>query len=294
MEVTSFIDMLKCREYGNHPIIYTSTQANETNIFYSIKSSRIHNHISKSTERKIDAECRGIIGFTNSLRNAIKSNKWKDISTNVGDIILNLLDNSNINQLFSVTPKKKLQRECFVIYGGIDLLLQLFQPPFVSSTDARKFTTIDVTRKSEVWNEILVILREVSFAIPTLSDKIFNKNQIVFLFTLLHHQSVFDNTMNLLEEILATREDTFQLSLIPNFYTLIGRFTARQLSHFCRVLSLLLFEPEDRLVMEGSAVLHSTELLHLRRNRMAKNCNGIVERNQSLVRMLIIAIVQIS
>jgi hypothetical protein len=106
---------------------------------------------------------------------------------------------------------------------------------------------------------------------------------MVFFFTMLQHQPLFDNTMNLLEEILATREDTFQLSLIPDFYGLIGKFSARHLAHFCRVLSLVVFEPEDRHVMEGAHNLHSTELLQLRRNRLARTCGGVVERNQSLV-----------
>ena len=99
---------------------------------------------------------------------------------------------------------------------------------------------------------------------------------------------MFDDTMNLLEEILASREETFSLLLIPNFFSLVDSFSSRQLAHFCRILSLVLFEPEDRQIMEGSQILKSLELLQLRRNRMAKNSSNVVERNQSLVRVLII------
>ena len=99
---------------------------------------------------------------------------------------------------------------------------------------------------------------------------------------------MFDDTMNLLEEILASREETFSLLLIPNFFSLVDSFSSRPLSHFCRILSLVLFEPEDRQIMEGSQILKSLELLQLRRNRMAKNSSNVVERNQSLVRVLII------
>ena len=76
--------------------------------------------------------------------------------------------------------------------------------------------------------------------------------------------------MSLLEEILAVRIETFSLALVPDLYALIAKFTARQLAHFCRVLSLVLFEPEDRQIMEGSQVLRSLDLLQLRRDRMAK------------------------
>lgn len=110
-------------------------------------------------------------------------------------------------------------------------------------------------------------------------------------FTYLRHQSLFDNTMNLLEEILASRTDTFSLALIPKLFSLIRGFSSRQLAHFCRVLSLVLFEPEDRQIMEGSQVLRSTDLLKLRRNKMVKNNNGVVERNQSLVSVVNVVVV---
>lgn len=135
-----------------------------------------------------------------------------------------------------------------------------------------------------MWNEVMVILREIAYAIPSLGEKIITTDQMVFFFTMLAHQPLFDNTMNLLEEIMAVRDDTFQLSLVPDFYSLVGKFSSRQLAHFCRILSLVLFEPEDRHVMEGHHSLHSSELLQLRRNRMARSCHGVVERNQSLVR----------
>jgi hypothetical protein len=41
---------------------------------------------------------------------------------------------------------------------------------------------------------------------------------------------------------------------VPDFYKLVAQFSPRRLAHFCRVLALLLFEPEDRLVMDNSQV----------------------------------------
>ena len=95
--------------------------------------------------------------------------------------------------------------------------------------------------------------------------------QVVFLFTMLSHRSVFENTVSLLEEVrgttceippllpqaplpaclshlqvLAVRIDTFSLALVPDLYGLVSKFSARHLAHFCRVLSLVLFEPEVR------------------------------------------------
>lgn len=249
------------------------------------RSPRIHfTQLPSEMGRKIDDDIEGTAGYVNTLKLAIQRENWEDVETAVGDIIMNLLNNTtNVSQLFNVSPKKKQQREFFVAMGGLQLLMQVFAAPF-GAADARLISNDTASQKSEVWNEILVIIREVSFSLPSVSEKVYDNSHIVFLFTLLVHQPVFDNTMNLLEEILAFRIETFSLALIPNLFQLLGKLPPRQLAHFCRVLSLVLFEPEDRQIMDGSQVLRSIELLQLRRNRMTKSCSGIVEQNQSLVR----------
>lgn len=174
-------------------------------------------------------------------------------------------------------PKKKLQREYFALCGGVRLLVDILK------RNCRNRSNELLGDRNELRNEILVILRELVIAIPTISETIFENKDIVFYFSILNYQSLFDNTMNLLEDILASRDETFSLLNIPNFYSMVDKFSSRQLAHFCRVLSLVLFEPEDRQIMGGSQVLRSVDLLLLRRNRIAKNSSGIVERNQSLV-----------
>eukprot|EP01038_Epipyxis_sp_PR26KG_P014534 gene14534-19515_t len=247
------------------------------------RSNPNHLVFPKSINININKEFNSLSDHINSLKVAIDERNWGKIEITIGDIILNLLDSSNnMNQLFSITPKKKQQREIFASLGGLQLLLKLFEYPF-GSHDARLISETTFLEKSDVWNEVLVILREIAFTIPSSSEKIFDQHHIVLLFSYLCHHSVFDNTMNLLEEILACRDETFSLASVPNLFTLLNRFSARQLAHFCRVLSLVLFEPEDRQIMEGSHVLRSIELLQLRRNRMSKNSSGIVERNQSLI-----------
>ena len=196
-------------------------------------------------------------------------------------LLSKLLDASNPDQAFVITSAKRQERELFVNLGGMEFLLKLFQKPF-GAPDARKISSQSIQRRSELWNEVLVILRELAFAIPSLADNLFGDSEITFLFTMLVHNSVFDNTMNLLEEILATRADMFSLSSIPDVFSLLSSFSTRQLAHFCRVLSLILFEPEDRQIMEGTHILRSLDLLQLRRDRMAR-LNSIVERNQYMV-----------
>ncbi|CAI5962694.1 unnamed protein product [Closterium sp. NIES-65] len=50
----------------------------------------------------------------------------------------------------------------------------------------------------------------------------------------------------LAEEILAVGEETLNLGSVPNFARLVRGLSARQLSFFCRVLAMVVFEPEDR------------------------------------------------
>jgi hypothetical protein len=81
----------------------------------------------------------------------------------------------------------------------------------------------------------------------------------------------------------------FYLGDVPNLYGLWGQFTCRQTAHVCRILALLVFEPEDRHLMESPTVLRSTDLLRLRRERAARplvtqpsRSASYVDENQSM------------
>lgn len=77
---------------------------------------------------------------------------------------------------------------------------------------------------------------------------------------------------------------TFYLGNVPNLYELWGNFNCRQLAHFCRILALVVFEPEDRELLESPAVLKSMELLQLRRDRAARaGRDAAVDMNQAIL-----------
>jgi hypothetical protein len=69
------------------------------------------------------------------------------------------------------------------------------------------------------------------------------------------------------------RPSVLDLRRIPNFQPLVAGFSPLQLSVFCRVLALLVFEPEDHDQRAADAntpsVSRSVELLQLRRARLA-------------------------
>lgn len=216
-----------------------------------------------------------------------------------------------------------LERDVFVLSGGVKLLLRVFTEPafvgdeLVRSNDARDLSEEMVNKKLVgCWNELFLSLRELIYAMPVLVENgevLDGGDFIPFLFTLLAHDSCFDGAAGLIEEILSVQSQsaqllpplddatietgeasrslcyavpssTFFLGNVPDLYELWGGFSCRQLAHFCRILALLIFEPEDRQVLESPAVLKSMELLQLRRDRAARaGRDETVNMNQALL-----------
>ena len=118
--------------------------------------------------------------------------------------------------------------------------------------------------RGDLWNEVLVLMREICFTIPHLSEKVFSKDAIVFLFTLMSHACVFENAATLLEEVLKVRLESFNIGLVPNLYV-NGQFHHPSI---CPLLSHPVpgaHDPEDRQIMEGTHVLRCHELLQSER-----------------------------
>jgi hypothetical protein len=211
-----------------------------------------------------------------------------------------------------------LERDAFVLADGMAFIIKVFwEKSFVGqemaqSLDARDLSSeIVATRLAPCWNEALAILRELVFSIPSLvtCSRIDGGKFLPFLFTLLVHDSTFDAAAALIEEILAILSQspqqpvanemddtmfqpigrvspptTFFLGNVPKLYELWNGFNCRQLAHFCRVLALLVFEPEDRQLLESPAVLKSLELLRLRRTRARRaGRDATVDLNQSIL-----------
>eukprot|EP00934_Nitzschia_sp_Nitz4_P008770 Nitzschia sp. Nitz4//scaffold166_size90379//57971//62599//NITZ4_005064-RA/size90379-processed-gene-0.62-mRNA-1//-1//CDS//3329538217//8760//frame0 len=226
----------------------------------------------------------------------------------------------NASKFYAGGGRLGLERDAFVLAGGVEVLLRIFrEPSFVGAEMARTYDARDLSeelvanRLAQCWNETLASLRELVYAIPPLVENeiIFDDGEFVpFLFTLLSHDSCFDGAAALIEEILSIQSHspvqmandndldrsgyqavvrvspptTFFLGNVPDLYRLWTGFNCRQLAHFCRILALLVFEPEDRQLLESPAVLKSIELLQLRRNRAARaGRDSTVDMNQAIL-----------
>uniref|UniRef100_M4B7B6 Short transient receptor potential channel 4-associated protein n=1 Tax=Hyaloperonospora arabidopsidis (strain Emoy2) TaxID=559515 RepID=M4B7B6_HYAAE len=141
----------------------------------------------------------------------------------------------------------------------------------------------DASLRRHILNDTLAILRELCYFSSNLALQLGDKDGlIVYLFQLLGDVRFFDNASGLVEEILAVRDTSFDLSRVPNVHAIMQSLSSRQLAFFCRVLALVVFEPEDRRLLESAKVIKSLELLKLRRNRMIR-ADNIVDRNHAVI-----------
>lgn len=148
-----------------------------------------------SIEKRINNSFNDVITVVKNLRLAVEKAKWSDIEHAVHTVYHKLTEETNLEQPYLVKPKSRQEREVFVAVGGMNTILRLFSKPF-TELDARAMPTTTFQRYAETWNEMLVILREVSYSIPSLSERVFDQDHVVFLFTMLAHRSVFENSVS--------------------------------------------------------------------------------------------------
>ncbi len=194
----------------------------------------------------------GGTGTGSSIRYLLKPQMitlWEKISDVMNDLFNDLLGPPSAPDVFVITPTKRQRREFFVSVGGLDTLMLLFAPKGGEIYAAPIFE-----RFHNTWNQLLVLLREVVFALPSLAVHHISTAHTHFLFHLLSHRTLFDGSVNLIEEILAIKSETIDLTQIPGVDKLFRGMNCRQLAVMCRVLALLLFEPEDRVAMENAHV----------------------------------------
>ncbi len=241
--------------------------------------------------KRLNDNLYGVPCMVEELRAAVKSGNLKTITKVLTWVSRAVVDAqvlpvqvssfTYIDPDTSATSEKRLAREAFVLLGGPELLVKLFCEP-LSPSDARHLSYNGIAERTKMWNVALIALRELSYMDPALGSRLASVGFIHSLFSLMSIPCVFDNTVSLMEEVLATQSKAFLLDSVPQIAELLQSLDCHQLAHFCRVLSLLVFDPEDRQLMESSAVLHSMDLLQMRRNRVY-SAGSAVDRNQAII-----------
>jgi hypothetical protein len=96
-------------------------------------------------------------------------------------------------------------------------------------------------------NQCMIILRELCFSNVQVAEWLASdESLIILLFSLLGDRRTFDAAINLIEEILCVKEETFNLTSIPNFTRLMRSLSKSQLGIFCRAIAMVIFEPDDK------------------------------------------------
>lgn len=205
----NMLDMLRSREMGGRMLLTNQSLGVNTKALLNDDFNRISSSIS-------------------DLEEAIQKRNIAEIEQSVAQMLTHMVDPTASESPYDISPRRKLEREMFATLGGLNALVALIEPP-LSGYDARLMASSHVEAKIEYWNEVLVLLREICYSVPNLADNTFTNRHIAFLFTLLSHKVVFENTVNLIEEILAVKVDTFDLMVVPQLYLLVDSFNPRHL-----------------------------------------------------------------
>ncbi|GMH94544.1 hypothetical protein TrST_g12621 [Triparma strigata] len=241
--------------------------------------------LSKKAVEDLDDQTGGIVTLMKKLRDKVS------LDTTVQDLAIHLIDTSQALPV-AQSDKMDFSRRVFVMLDGPELVVDLFSPqqgrkgadPFQGRDARDDLNKREVTLNSNFWNEALVLLRELSYLHPNIASDFISKHFLIYLFTMISHSCIFECTVGLIEEILSLLPPTnlFDVSEVPAFYDLLENLSCKQMGHFCRVMALLAFEPEDRVLMESSTALKSMSLLQLRRDRTSRGSTTI-DKNQSVL-----------
>lgn len=131
------------------------------------------------------------------------------------------------------------------------------------------------------WYHSLELLREVSLCSQGFSKELaLNKDFVVLIFNLLRVSRLFDAALILCEEVVcAPTPQPFDLATLSNIDEIIKGFSSDELTMVCRVLVLLVHEPEAPSNMGEPPVAMAL----LRSRAKALNKNSTVQRNQRLL-----------
>jgi len=175
------------------------------------------------------------------------------------------------------------RRETFIELNGPEVLLEMIR----LTLSLRSFRTclgdetadmIKAVEYRSIW-----VLKDFSYGSGHVSQRLaFQPDIMQIMFDILSDREAFEHGIYLTEDLLATREDTFCLCQIPNIDQFILNLSPSSLALFCRVLTLTLFEPEERQNTESLRILRAKELLEKRMSLTGSQVR-VTDKNHALL-----------
>eukprot|EP00968_Pinguiococcus_pyrenoidosus_P023589 scaffold3887_cov214-Pinguiococcus_pyrenoidosus.AAC.3 len=234
----------------------------------------------KIVQQRVDSEYDSLHSMVDRLRVAVLPGKINvREATDAMRALTRVLVEGPGFETAIVNKRMERLRDAFIMVDGPAVLVQLFQPPF-APRDLMSSADIGLRNLEEVWNDAIVTLREICYTHPDISEPFCRKHLMLFFFSLMGRKALFDSAASIIEELLAVNPCLFRLDDVPRLDDIISSFSCRQLAIFCRVLALLIYDPEDRQMLESAKVVKSHALLQLRRDRVSRT-SAIVEANQA-------------
>jgi Trpc4-associated protein len=143
-----------------------------------------------------------------------------------------------------------------------------------------------VTRKvsMDVQRCVLMILRELAAVSASSASELVNSRAFVLMiFECMAENILFIEASSLIEELVAVSGVFIDLTTIPNIESLLLQLLPNNAACMCRLLGLLLYDPESRLEMRATA-LTADSLVHQRlRIAQSDSVQTICDRNVALL-----------
>ncbi|KJE90551.1 hypothetical protein CAOG_01853 [Capsaspora owczarzaki ATCC 30864] len=184
--------------------------------------------------------------------------------------------------------------DAFAMLGGVRLLtslilrddLAILPPNSVSEVGGGPIrpTLVPNLAALRVISAALDLLRHVCIQVPSTTAELANDLPLLRqLFLLCSFKTTIANATALLEELLAARTKTFDLSLIPNVHQLISSLAFDDFTHFIKIIVLLVYDLEDHGVADAVRVSLDKEVRAVQRHSSMLAPVRQVDRNHALL-----------
>ncbi|KAA8491193.1 Short transient receptor potential channel 4-associated protein [Porphyridium purpureum] len=176
-------------------------------------------------------------------------------------------------------------RDAFVSFNGPEALLNVLR---LVRTLLERSAVHPVSRLMQdlvrnVAADAISLLKECCYGFGWISPRLgLQPDAVDVLFYFVTQRDSFEPAVLLIEDLLAMRDDTFELATIWGIEELILTLSPYELALFCRVLTLTLFEPEERQGGDSLRIYRAGELLQRRLSYSGSQVR-VTDKNHALL-----------